>query len=153
MGEVLPRHYLIAGVIFTFFVIGIFYTLNMVENGSTGDGSDKVTGFIQSDKLTEFNRTFNRVDNVTTDINTLKTKISVLQPENILDVISLPIAFVSTAWSAMKVVIGMFGFMDASFVGLSSMLGIPVWIPNMIILVVIIVLVFSILAIIFGKDA
>lgn len=153
MAELLPRHYISAMVIFSLLVLGVFYSINLVEKGSLGDGSDKVTGFVQGDRLNEFNRSFNKVDNLTNDVENLKLKITQLKPENIVDVISLPIAFVQSAWAAMQVIIGMFGFMDSAFEGLSAMLGIPSWITSLIILLVIVALVFAILTIIFGKEA
>lgn len=153
MGEILPRHYIIAGIIFTLLVLGVFSSINMVEKGSLGDKSDAVSGFIQGDGLTEFNRSFNKIDNLTTDITDLKTKIKELKPENTLEIISLPVAFVQSAWAAMKVVINMFGFMDSAFEGLSGMLGVPSWIPALLILIVIVVLVFGVLTVIFGKEA
>ena len=154
MGEILPRHYIMAGIIFTMLVVGVMSAVTMVETGSMGNsGTDSVPGFIQADQLKEFNRSFNKVDNLTTDITTLKTKISDLKPQNVLEIISLPVAFVQTAWTAMKVVIGMFGFMDGAFSGMSAMLGIPAWIPTLIILAVVVVLVFGILTVIFGKES
>lgn len=152
MAETLPRHYIIAGIFFSLLILGVFYSLNLVKNGSIGDGSDANPTFMADGQITELNRTFNNVDHLTTNITELKTKVVGLRPENTLDIISLPVAFVQTAWATMKVMIGMFDFMDTAFAGLSAFLGVPTWIISIISLFVIIILVFGVLAVIFGKE-
>lgn len=152
MAETLPKHYIIAGLFFSLLILGVFYSLNLVKNGSIGDGSDSNPTFMADGQLGELNRTFNNVDQLTSNITELKKKVVRLRPENTLDIISLPVAFVQTAWATMKVMIGMFDFMDGAFAGLSSILGVPEWIVSMISLFVIVLLVFGVLAVIFGKE-
>ena len=154
MAEMIPRHFVLGGIIFTMLIVGVFSVISLVNSGSpTGDGSDAVIGFAQSNQLTEFNKSFNKIDNFTTDVNKLKTKFTELKPEGALETITLPIAFITTAWAAISVVGDIFGFMNSSFEGLTAWLGIPSWIPTLIILIVIVVLVFGVLTIIFGKEA
>ena len=153
MAEILPRHYIISGIIFTMMIVGIFSVLNLVDKGGSGDGSDTLSNFVPGNELVEFNRSFNKIDNLTQDVNRLKQSVSDLKPENTLEIISLPVAFVQSAWATMKIVIGMFSFMDSALEGLSALLGVPSWIIDLIVLLVIVVIVFGILAVIFGKDA
>ncbi len=58
MGETLPRHYLIAIVMFTFFILGGMAIINEFTSVDPDYGD--------ADKLAQFNRTFNVLDDVNT---------------------------------------------------------------------------------------
>ncbi len=152
MGMVLPRHFFYGIIIFTMLVSSVVGLLTLVRDGGVGDGSEAVPGLMSSERITEFNRTFNKADNVTSNVEELKTKMQGLNIEKTTDIISLPLALVSTSWSMIKFITNSFGFMTSAFEGLSAYLGVPTWIPTLISLLVVVLFVFSILTIIFGKD-
>ncbi len=152
MALVLPRHFFFATIVFTMLVMSVVGTLSLVKDGGPGDKRDAVPGLMDDDRITAFNRTFNKADNVTANVEELTTKMQGLNIEKTTDIISLPLALVSTSWSMIKFITNSFGFMSSAFQGLSAFLGVPTWIPPLITLLVAALFIFSILTIIFGKD-
>lgn len=151
----LMRHYVIAGLIFTLMVIGVVSTITLIEKGEpSGDGSEKVTNFMDEDAVTKMNRSLNSYDRLSSDINEMKENIKSLNPETTLEAITLPVAFIKSSWSVVKLIIDLFDFMTSAFTGVLGNLGVyvPSWVADIIILIVSTFLVFSIISLIFGKD-
>lgn len=64
MGETLPRHYLYGVVIFTLFIVGgVFFVTEF-----SGDGVSS----IDSDRTGSFNRTFNKMDSLSSTTSELR---------------------------------------------------------------------------------
>ena len=152
MALTLPRHFFYAAIVFTMLVTGVVSLLTMVIDGSDGSTSSAVPELMSSDRVTEFNKTFNIGEDLSASIGDLKSKMQGLKPTSKASVITLPIAFIETSWAMIKFIIDSFGFMDSAFDGLSAFLGIPSWVAGFIIAIIVILFVFSILTIIFGKD-
>lgn len=153
MAESSIKTYLIGTVIFTMLVLFVFGAISLVNNNTqVGDGSSSVTQFVQDDTLTNFNRTFNKADELEPKIQNLSNSVSNLKPDNLFDAITLPAAFISTAWEVMKLVIDMFSFMNSALEGVGAILGLPSWVGLMLVLIVVIFLVMGVLALIFGRE-
>lgn len=148
MALILPRHFFYATVVFVFFITAIVATLSMV----TEDSPTGVPDLMESDRITEFNRTFYPED-FQSNVGELQDKLEGLEVEQGGGIISVSIAMISSAWTMVKFIITSFGFMDDSLTGMSALLGVPVWVPPLIIMFLIILFVFSILTIIFGKES
>jgi len=153
--ELTLRHYTIAGLIFVLLVTGATSIITLVEKGDIGDQENtKVTGFMDNDVLTKFNRSLNVYDNLNSDVTSMKENIKLLNPQTPLEVLTLPVAFIQTAWKIIKVVIDGFDFMSGALSGLIGNLGVyvPDWVSKILILITSVFLIYTILSLIMGKD-
>lgn len=152
-GLVLPRNFFYAAIIFALMITGIVALIGETEKDVPGGPE---INLMDDERITEFNRTF-YPKQLADDIENLSGKMKALQPSQqwgALDVITLPLAFIGTAWDMVKFVIGSFGFMNTAIEGLSTYSGLPIpsWVPIFIILLITVLFIFSILTIIFGKE-
>lgn len=153
--ELTLRHYTIAGLIFVLLVTGATSIITLVEKGDIGDQENtKVTGFMDNDVLTKFNRSLNVYDNLNSDVISMKESIKLLNPQTPLEVLTLPVAFIQTAWKIIKVAIDGFDFMSGAISGLIGNLGVyvPDWVSKILILITSVFLIYTILSLIMGKD-
>lgn len=142
MAEMLPRHYLIGIVIFTFFMIGGMSILSqyIAVDPDYGD----------ADKIEQFNRTFNVLDNVNTEIGNLQDNVESASTD--FGTFGVLNSLISSAWNSLKLLLSSFSFMNSVFYGLNTFFGIPAWIPGLIILLITILIVFAIWSAIFQRD-
>jgi len=153
MANLLPRHFFYAVLVFTIFITGTVYVLNLVIEGESGNKETSVPGLMDSTHITSFNRTF--TPNATENIDELQDKMEELKlPEDfsLTAGVTLSVALIQTAWAMIKFIIGSFGFMNDAIIGLSTFLHVPVWLPYILISMIVAFFVFSILTIIFGKE-
>jgi len=139
MAEVLPRHYIMGIVLFTFFIVGGVSLLSMMN--------DTQSGFTDDPRFDAFNSTFNVMDDVTTEVGDLESGISNTNPDpGIFGVLN---GLISSAWNTLQLLFNSFSFMDSVFGGLTTVFGVPAWIPALIGLMITIVLAFAIYSAIF----
>lgn len=142
MAEILPRHYIFGIIAFTFIIVGgvsIFASLH----------SDDPT-FGDSDKLTQFNRTFNVMDDVSDNVGNLQTNIE--NADSDFGLFGVLNSLISSAWQTLKLLFSSFSFMGAVFSGTTTMFGIPAWIPTLAGLVITIIIAFAIYSAIFQRE-
>lgn len=143
MGEVLPRHYIIGILIFTLFIIG---GVAMIGEFRKSDPSYVDDG----NKFANFNKTFNVYTKITGQVSGMSDQVKEAKPDTgILGVLN---GLVLSAWQTLRLLVSSLGFMGAVFGGLSSIFGIPAWIPAIVLSIVVVILVFSIFGAIFQRD-
>lgn len=129
------RNYIIGILILTGFVIGGIAILGIL---STDNPS-----LTSSDDYTEFNTTFNKYNQLKNNIEGIQSSIEQTE-QNDMGTFGVLNNLIMGAWITLKNIFASFSFMDSFFNGLSTMFGVPRWIPSIIILVIITVLAFSI---------
>lgn len=142
MGEVLIRHYLIGIIVFTLVIVGGVSMIGIFRESNPSFGD--------TDKYTQFNRTFNKMDDITTQVNNLENTIENEEPEwGVFGVLN---ALISSGWNTLKLMFNSLDFMDDAFEGVSSFFGVPAWIPALVSLIVTIIIAFVIYSAIFQRD-
>ncbi len=142
MGEVTPRLFIYGFIIFTLLIGGGVYIMS--------EASRIDNNFINNDKFQNFNKTFNRYQEVTETGASLEDSIQDAQPEKSL--FGVLDSLINSAWGAIKSFFSTFSFMSDAFTGLSSVFGLPVWISSLITTLIIVMFAFSIYGLIFqGK--
>lgn len=142
MSEVLPRHYIIGIILFTFIIVGGISMLSMMNT--------EQSGFTDDSRFQNFNNTFNVMDDVTTEVGDLQSGIE--NAETDFGVFGVLNSLISSAWNTLKLLFSSFGFMDAVFGGLTTVFGVPAWIPTLIGLLVVVLLAFAIYSAIFQRE-
>lgn len=142
MADANPRTYIYGVIIMMFFIVG---GVGILSEFKAADSN-----FDASDKTGEFNRTFNKIDQVTTEVDDLKSNIE--DADTDFGLFGVLNALISSAWQSLKLLFSSFGFMTAIFNGLESVFGIPAWIPLIIGLFVTVTLVFAIYKMIFQTE-
>lgn len=142
MAEILPRHYIIGIIMFTFFIVGGVSLLSIFN--------DSNPTFTSDDKFTEFNQSFNVLDDVTDQVDSLEGSIT--EADTDFGLFGVLNALISSAWQALKLLFSSLSFMDNVFGGLASIFGVPTWIPAIVILIITVVLAFAIFSAIFQRD-
>jgi protein-S-isoprenylcysteine O-methyltransferase Ste14 len=105
-------------------------------------------GTISNDpRYSDFNRTFNVYDNVTTQVTSIKENI--VNADTDFGAFGVLNSLIATSWQGVKLLFSSFGFMDSVFGGLSTMFGIPSWVGGFAILLIIVIIAFAIWAAIF----
>ena len=149
---VLLRNFFFAFIMFTLIASSITYTLVLLKDGTPGSVDTKADNFGgDADEITKFNNTFNRLDEVSSNLAGLQGNLTGINVES-KGAISTAVALISSSWDVVRAVINSIGFMDEAIKGISGYLDIPAWIPLFLNFFIIIIFVFSILGIIFGKD-
>lgn len=157
MANILPRHFFYSIIIFALIITGVYTIISIVMDESMG--ADASNQLMSDEDLKYFNDTL-QVENLEDDINDIRGGIERLEPSQkwgILDVVSLPLAFIETAWDSIKLVISSFTMMDDSIEGATAYFDTgekqnTQWVSGFIITLIGAFLVFSILSLIFGKD-
>lgn len=142
MGEILPRHYLFGVLAFTIFIVGGVSMLSIFKQADPTFASD--------DTYTRFNESFNQLSEVTTTVGALQTGIT--DADTDFGAFGVLNALISSAWQSLKLMFTSFGIMNDAYNGLSTVFGIPAWIPGIIILAVTIIIAFTIYSAIFQKE-
>jgi len=137
-----PRSYITGIIIAMFFVIGGVALINeMREDNSSFDAGDR-TG--------EFNRTFNKLDDVSTEVNTLEDNIK--NSDDDFGVFGVLNSLIFSSWTTIKLLFTSFNFMDDVLGGLTDVFGVPAWIPLIIGLLITTMIVFAIYRMIFQTE-
>ena len=142
MAEILPRHYIIGILIFTFIIVGGVSILGIFNDFDPTYAADE--------KFTQFNTSFNKINDVTTEVDDLESSISDVDPAfGLFGVLN---ALISSAWQTLRLLFTSLGFMDGAYNGMAYIFGIPSWIPGIIISIITVIISFAIFSAIFQKD-
>ena len=142
MAEILPRHYIIGIVMFTFMIVGGVSIFSIYGNSEPS--------FIQNEQFQDFNNSFNVVNDITKQVDDLEESIT--EADTDFGLFGVLNALISSAWQALKLLFTSLSFMDGVFLGLTSVFGIPGWIPALVGVLVTVILIFSIFSAIFQRD-
>ncbi len=155
MALVLPRHYFYAVIVFAIFITASVSLISEFQSEKDAEsyGGQKVD-LMSDEDVTSFNRTF-QIKDLVTNITDIRSSVAGTSPDDTdpdeRD-ITLVGRFFSSAWNSVKLIIASFGFMDSAVEGTTSQLGFPGWLPGFIIALISVLLIFSILTVILGKD-
>lgn len=131
----LPSSYIIGVIIFTLVISGGMWIY--AELGNTD------SSFIDQEKYTSFNSTFNKYNDVQNKSTTLKETIEGADTNNPFGVIA---ALYNTAWNSLKLLLTNFSFMNDVFQGLNTYFGLPTFVSASLIALVVIIIIFAIIA-------
>lgn len=137
-----PSTYIIGIILFTMFIMGGVYMIDVFQ--------EKDSTFVDMTKYSQFNKTFNKMSDVTTQVNTLQSGVT--DSQNDYGVLGVLNSLISTGWNSLRLLFSSFGFMNDVFKGLSTFFGVPAWISTIIILLVSAVIVFAIFSAIFQRE-
>ena len=102
------------------------------------------------EKYIEFNQSFNVLDDIGGQVTSMEESIT--EADTDFGVFGVLNALISSAWQTLKLLFSSLSFMDGVFFGLSSVFGVPGFIPGTVILVVTVILIFSIFSAIFQRE-
>lgn len=142
MAETLIRHYIWGILVFTLFIVG---GVSMFAIYKDADPT-----FATDDTYTRFNQSFNRLSEVTATVGALEDGIT--QADTDFGAFGVLNALISSSWQSLKLMFTSFGIMNDAYNGLSSVFGVPAWIPGLMILAVIVLIAFTIYSAIFQKE-
>ena len=140
--EVIPRHYIFGVIAMMLFITGGVFIMSAFK--------DTNAAFDSENRLDEFNRTFNKLDDLNARINQSAEDITTAEPD--LGVLGVLNSLIQTGWLTLKTIITSFTFMSDVYGGLTALFGIPAWIPLIIGLFITTMLVFAIFSMVFQKD-
>ena len=105
MPEILPRHYIIGIIMFTFFIVGGVSMMGIL--------SDSDSTFTDDEKFTEFNESFNILNDVSDQVENLEGSIT--EADTDFGAFGVLNALISSSWQALKLLFTSLGFMDNVF--------------------------------------
>lgn len=137
-----PSTYIIGIIVFTLFIVGGVSLMAIFRESDSTYADDP--------KFTEFNNTFNVYEELTDNVNDLSTGIT--EADSDFGALGVLNGLILTAWQGLKLMITNWSFMDSVFNGLTTVFGVPAWIPALIILAVVIMFVFALYSSFFQRD-
>lgn len=142
MAEAKPRTYIYGIIMMMFFIVGGIALLGEFQSANPN--------FDNMNRSAEFNRTFNKLSDVTTEVGILEDNIKSTDTD--FGVFGVLNALIFSSWQAIKFIFDSFGFMDAIYDGMTAFFGVPAWIPLIISLLITVTLVFAIFKMIFQNE-
>lgn len=141
-GAVLPSQYIIGIILFTFVMVaGVAFLAEMNSVDPT---------FTDDPKMEQFNDTFNKMSDVTSNVDSLQSNIE--DADTDFGTFGVLNSLISSGWQTLKLLFSSFSFMDSAYAGLSTFFGLPAWIPLFIGMLVTVMLAFAIYAAIFQRE-
>ena len=143
MTEILPRHYIIAIMLFTMIIIGgvaIIAEFRAVDDE-----------FVDEERYADFNKTFNKYEDIMDISNNTQRNIQNMENTD-FGIFGVLNGLINQAWQFLRLLISSLGFMTSAFNGMTTLFGIPSWIPSIIIGIIVILIGFAIFSAIFQRD-
>lgn len=137
------KEYLVGIVLFTFIIMGGMLVVSEFRAHSLSFGTEA--------EYESYNYTFNTLDKITTQVDSLKGNIE--DSDNDFGLFGVLNSIIGSTWQAIKLFFSSFSFMDSVFNGVSNYFGVPTWIPLLIITLITIMVVFAIWSLVFNRDA
>lgn len=128
--------YIIGGILFTFILVG---GVAYVSSFAVTDTSD----------LKQFNKTFNKYDQVLAYSNDTRDSIKLSDPDP--GVLGFLNALIQTSWNTLKLTFTSISFIGDAITGISEFFPVPTWIPALILAIITIIIAFAIYAAIFQR--
>ena len=148
-----PRDHFIGLAIFFMLAIGGFSVISLINKGDASVSSDQViTGFADETQLGAFNNTLKEADYLTSNVTALQSNLNNVKVNTGITIISFAGALINTAWGLIKLIISMFFFGNVMMSAIATTIGVPVWAIPLGISILGIILVFSIVSLIFGRE-
>ena len=141
MAEVTARHILYGFLAAAFVIIGGVQFMALLQSS---DG-----GFDSADRTGEFNRTFDKLNDVSANINSMQDSFSADPEWGVFGALN---ALIKSSWESIKTMFSIVGTTNSVFGGLSSFFGVPSWIVGILGLFITVTVIFAIYSLIFAKD-
>lgn len=130
----------------------IVFTLFIVAGVSMmGIFNDSDADYTSDEKFTEFNRSMNKLNEVTERVDTLSSGIEPKEQDD-FSILGVLGTLIGGAWNALTVLVGGLGFMTDAFTGLTTTFGVPAWIIGLISLIITALLIFVLYSALFQRD-
>jgi len=143
MAETLPRHLIMGFIIFSIFIAAGVSLFGILQ--------DSDATFADDERYTLFNSSFNQLSSVTTEVGNLEGSINSTNATG-YGAFGVLNSLISSSWYSIRLIGNSWAFMGTAMGGLSTVFGIPAWIPAAVFLLVTVVFVFSILSAIFQRE-
>jgi len=151
MGKVMD--WFTAGFVLAALVAVVSLSVSLINFGDPNKpNSGSITQFATQQEIANFNSTFQVGNSLVNNIETATNKTQLVQPSEKTGIISLGLAFVSTAWEAIGILKNSFFFMTNSIGGLTGYLGIDPIFVKILGGIISIYFIVMILSIVFNKD-
>ena len=141
--QVLPRNWIIGGGFF----IAIFAVGVMIISGALQEDAS----WLDEEQFQAFNETFNKFDEYNKEIEGLQADVEDIAGSNKGNLGFLN-DLINQAWNLLTTMRNNFAFLTDMLKGLSSTLGVPVFITTLLISLIGGMFIFSILRVIFNRD-
>ena len=139
LGNTTPSSLIIGFIIFTMIILsGITWMVAL--------NSDKGGGFINDERFSKFNESFNRFSDVDDSTRGLQDSLTGAEPKKglfgVLD------SLIDVAWGSLRALFSSFGFLITAWSCLGVVFGLPGWVVSLVGSLVIVALVFAIYSLI-----
>ena len=141
MAENTISGYIIGLLLFTFVIIGGVTMLGSMRDSDVSFGGDKYT---------EYNTTFNKLDDINSIINDYETNIN-RTDEGETGITDWLDSLIKRSSQSLKLVGSSFDFMTSAYEGTTRMFGVPVWAVTIIGLIISTMLIFAFISAIFQR--
>lgn len=141
VGTLKPSTYILAIIVFTFFIMGTI--------GIMGELRKSDPTFMSDPQSAAFNSTFNRYADLTSSVESLQNSTQNSGTE--WGIVGALNALIGSAWNSLRLLFSSLSFMNAVFGGL-QMFGVPAWVGALAGMVVVVIIAFAIWSAIFRTD-
>lgn len=137
-----PSKYLIGILIFSLIITSGVFLIGLLHNENPD--------FVDSERYTDFNRTFNKLDDATSTVDSMESGIE--NADTDFGAFGVLNSLISTGWNSLKLMLTSLSFMHGVFNGLYTFFGVPPWVGSSIIALTTLVIIFAIFSAIFQRD-
>lgn len=141
MTDMKPSHYIVGIILFTFAIMGVLGLMTAFDQQDEN--------FLDDEEYYAFNTTFNKYDNLNSNIDELQGRLSSDTEEGTFGVLN---SLIKIGWNSLTTLLTSFSFMEDVFNGMTTFFGVPYWIPALIIMLITTLIIFAIFGAIFQKD-
>jgi hypothetical protein len=142
VADITPRMYVYGVIMMMFFIVGGMAMLSIMQESDASFDADSRSG--------EFNRTFNKLANVETEVSSIESSFQTDPEWGVFGGLN---ALIKGTWNTFSLMFSSWSFMDGVFQGLESFFGVPGWISSIIMLLITVTIAFAIYSLIFQKDS
>lgn len=139
-GEATISTYLYGIIFFTMFIVGSIWLMAHFSESSPA--------MTNSTKYSAFNSSFNRYTELNASLGNLEDSLDVGDGLDITDIWNL---LIGGAWQNLRLIGTSFGFMKDALLGLTTVFGVPAWIPLLLGGLITVLLIFAIWGAIFQR--
>lgn len=142
MAEILIRHIIITFIIFTMVIVG---GVSMISDFA-GDNDD----FIDDDKFTSFNRSFNKMQELGVSVDNLEEATQTKPDPGLFGFLD---SLIGSTINTLKTIFTSFSFVGDVFRNLNEVFGIPKWVGILSASIITIIIAFGIFTVVTQREA
>lgn len=137
-----PSTYIMGIIVFTLFIVGGMSMMSIFKESNSD--------FANDERFAEFNDTFNVYEQTTSKVNDLGSGIT--NADTDFGVLGVLNGLILSAWQSLKLMITSWSFMNVVFGGMSTIFGVPVFIPGLLTTAITVMFVFALYSAFFQRD-